>query len=977
MASAMTWGGATAPMDRLFAVDGGSVAGLDDAALWERFATRRDEAAFAALVVRHGPMVLRAARAIVGDHHAAEDLVQTTFATLARRGGSIRRFETLAPWLHRVATRAAIRHRNQTRRRSDRERHAEARSADPRGSDRAAIVAAIHAELDRLPASYRAPIVLCDLEGWTKASAAAHLGWTEGAVRGRLERGRARLRVQLTRHGFTPALGSMAVWLGGVEASAASLALRPGLVGSAVRAGIAAAGSSLGPVAWVSQTSADLVGNLSRLGPVRAGLVAVGLAGSVGVGAFGWIESGRAPAIPAAGLADDSAGPIPAPRPAPAILPAPVPVKDDPSKPGDLVTLSGRIVEPTGGQPVPGASVRVRPYVNLIPRPAEIATTTDNAGRFTVRVPRHLVGGTYRDAVKVIATAAGFGPGWQGLGAALNLDLDDLTIPLTVDDVPLEGRVVSNGQPVAGVLVRVGEIYASTTADLSPWIDRVRRIGIKGAWEGENWRQLVDLGSFSDLTTRTDAEGRFRLDGLGRERVAELLISRVGFATTQVSALTRAGEPLVGRPQGEANPTPITFEPNRFEATLPPGRAVAGVIRDAKTGPPIAGIPLEGLVVDEQSWNVPLPGIRGVSDPAGHYRLDGLPIANQYRVLVRPIAGQPYLHCDLPTPTTEGLAVEAPLTFDFNLRQGVVIRGRVTNSISGQPIVNAAVETFAFKGKPELDRFPGLDRSIPSWDRTDADGRYEVVALPGRGLLTVVATGAQMITRDFEGMEGYDPKHQQFNTTSSIGNLLSSNIVRPIQPEAGSSPTIDLTIDPGASVTGTLVDPAGQPLTGWTATGLHPSLYLLSEANPPDRFEVLGLRSDESRRVSFFHDDRKLAGSVLVHASQPDSPVVTLQPSASVIGRLVATDGKPQADLSLTELYRDRDLPHRGWIPELHLVDVDAEGRFRIDGLVPGLAYKVYPVQEVLKAAIFDRLILQPGEIKDLGDIVLRPIPEK
>ena len=974
MASVTMWRGATTPMERLFAADGGSVAGLDDAALWERFAARHDETAFEALVVRHGPMVLRAARAIVGDHHAAEDLVQTTFATLARRGNSIRQFETLAPWLHRVATRAAIRHRHQNRRQLGSERRAEAWPADSRGQDRAEIVAAIHAELDRLPASYRVPIVLCDLEGWTKASAAAHLGWTEGAVRGRLERGRARLRVQLTRHGFGPALGSLAsLFSVSGEASAASLTLRPGLVAASVRAGIAAAGSSLGPVAWISQVSADLVAAISGVGSVRAGLVALGVAGSVGVAAMGWTGSGRAPEIPVAGLAHDAPSPVALPRPTPA--PSPVPIKDDQGKPGDLVSISGRVVEPTGGQPVPGASVRVRPYVEMRPQPTEIATNTDNAGRFTVRVPRHLVGGSSRDAVKVVATAAGFGPGWQGLGETLHPDLDHLTIPLTVDDVPLVGRIVDRaGQPVADALVRVNELFASTTPDLTAWIDRVRRIGIKGAWEGVNWRQLVELGSFPDLTARTDPAGRFRLVGLGRDRVAELVISRPGLATVQVNAITREGGPVVGRPQGEDSIATV-FEPNWFEATLPLGRTVEGVIRDAESGQPVAGMPLEGMVVDDQSWNVPLPGIRGASDEAGRYQLAGLPEADQYRVLVRPIEGQPYPHCDLPTPTTKDLAPGAPVAFDLTLRRGVVIRGRVTNGVTGRPIINAAVQTYVLKGNPEATRYPGVDRSGLSWDRTDADGKYAVVALPGRGLLTVISIGAQQVSRDYAGMDGFNPKTNKFDTLSHMGNLRFCNVVRPIQPEAGSSPTIDLVVDPGGSVTGKLVDPAGQPLLGTTAIGLHPVSSWLSERNPTDRFAVQGLRADESRRVYFFQDDRKLVGSVLVHTGQTDSPVVKLEPAASVTGRLLNADGKPQANLSLVQLLQDQETPNRGVIPEVELVDVDEEGRFRIDRLIPGLAYKVYPVQEQLRAAILDDLVLQPGETKDLGDLVLKPFP--
>lgn len=97
MASGLsTLGTALRQVERLFELDSGTVAGLDDASLWERFVDRGDEAAFEALVIRHGPMVLKSARAIVGDHHAAEDVFQTTFVALVRRSRSIRRAGKLA-----------------------------------------------------------------------------------------------------------------------------------------------------------------------------------------------------------------------------------------------------------------------------------------------------------------------------------------------------------------------------------------------------------------------------------------------------------------------------------------------------------------------------------------------------------------------------------------------------------------------------------------------------------------------------------------------------------------------------------------------------------------------------------------------------------------------------------------------------------------------------------------------------------------
>ena len=191
--------------------EAGTVIGLTDGQLLERFATRRGEAselAFAALVERHGPMVLRACRGVLGDDHEAMDAFQATFLVLARKGGSLWVRDSLGPWLHRVALRAAGRAKQTAARRRASEHKAVAMVEtrivfDP---DRDELAAIIHEEVDRLPERYRAAVVLCDLEGRTHEDAARHLGCPVGTVASRLSRGRDRLRDRLTRRGLASGL---------------------------------------------------------------------------------------------------------------------------------------------------------------------------------------------------------------------------------------------------------------------------------------------------------------------------------------------------------------------------------------------------------------------------------------------------------------------------------------------------------------------------------------------------------------------------------------------------------------------------------------------------------------------------------------------------------------------------------------------------------------------------------------------------
>ena len=200
-------------VDRLFGE--GTLTGLGDGQLLERYLTRRDEAAFAALVDLHGPMVLGLCRRMLRDPRDIEDAFQATFLVLVRKAPAIRDRDLLSSWLHGVAHRVARRARARTLRRGDREKSVgvpEA-AAEAEASDRDEIAPMLDQELGRLPERYRAPLVLCYLRGRTHEQAAEDLRCPVGTVRSRLARGRALLRDRLTRRGFVPT--AVAAFLGG------------------------------------------------------------------------------------------------------------------------------------------------------------------------------------------------------------------------------------------------------------------------------------------------------------------------------------------------------------------------------------------------------------------------------------------------------------------------------------------------------------------------------------------------------------------------------------------------------------------------------------------------------------------------------------------------------------------------------------------------------------------------------------------
>ena len=232
-----------------------------DAELLKRFVEQRDETAFAAIVRRHGPMVLGACRRVLHDWHAAEDAFQATFLVLARRARSIARPDLLGNWLYGVAYRTAVRAKANAARRNAYERQAMPMlTAEP--TQEVAwreVMAVLDEEMNRLPEKYRAPLVLCYLEGCTNEEAARQLGHPTGSMSGLLSRGRELLRKRLTRRGVLVSAGLLALLLSPGQASAA---LPQALVESTVRSALIYSAAKAALPAGVTRRAAELANQM-------------------------------------------------------------------------------------------------------------------------------------------------------------------------------------------------------------------------------------------------------------------------------------------------------------------------------------------------------------------------------------------------------------------------------------------------------------------------------------------------------------------------------------------------------------------------------------------------------------------------------------------------------------------------------------------------------------------------------------------
>jgi RNA polymerase sigma factor (sigma-70 family) len=294
----------------LFSV--GTVGGMTDGQLLEQFLSRRDEqaeVAFAALMASHGPMVWDLCRGIISDPHAAEDAFQATFLVLVRRAGSIQRRDAVGPWLHGVARRIAGRAKAVAARRRLREGQEQEMTAtsdpDPTRRDE---LEALHEEVERLAEKYRAPLVLCYLEGRTHSEAARLLKCPVGTVSVRLSRARELLRARLTRRGVVLSAAVAGAPLGPARTASAMPA---GLATSTIRAAMRLEAGKVMTAGVVPASVAQLVrGEMRAMMFTRwtwvAGLLA---AGSVTVG-IGVLAQDRQPdpldlaAAPAAAAPD-------------------------------------------------------------------------------------------------------------------------------------------------------------------------------------------------------------------------------------------------------------------------------------------------------------------------------------------------------------------------------------------------------------------------------------------------------------------------------------------------------------------------------------------------------------------------------------------------------------------------------------------------------------------------------------------------
>ncbi len=322
---------------------------------------------------------------------------------------------------------------------------------------------------------------------------------------------------------------------------------------------------------------------------------------------------------------------------------------------------------------------------------------------------------------------------------------------------------------------------------------------------------------------------------------------------------------------------------------------VAGCVADVKTGQPLAGVGVQSV----GHWK----GV--VSDAAGKYRLEGLPLGESELFIVPPPKSR-YLPGGVAVTTT---ASTPTLVRDIALTAGVLVRGRAIDETTGKPVAGT-LEYFAYETNPHRQKSDSLRQTVLHTEfPADADGRFEIPVLPGQGILGFRTgtnfprgVGADQIDCAQVG-GGRGGNAIAFRTAPTICTAFAYNLVVPLNPQSADT---ELAVNLKLRSTGTDVDvpgrvlsPDGRPLRDYLVSGARKGVVWAQ--NPGERFTIMGYDPAATRRLFVYHPGDNLAGHYDLKGEPPQQLEITLQPAGTLVGRVLEPDGTPWAHTTILQ----------------------------------------------------------------------------
>jgi RNA polymerase sigma factor (sigma-70 family) len=923
---------------------------LPDRQLLERFTASHEEAAFAALVRRHGPLVLSLCRRLLGNWHDAEDVFQATFLALARKASTIGKGDSVASWLYRVAYRAAVKARAQGASRKRREAHASCRPAgDPLAEVTARdLLAVLDEEIQRLPESSRGPLILCYLEGQTRDEAARQLGWSVGTLKRRLERARESLRARLAWRGLTLPAALLAA---GLTQSAADAAVPAVLTVATVRASLqtaAGAGGVSPTVAALAEAAVESVGAAKiKVGTVS--FLTVSLL-ALTVGGFVYQASGQRLSATAATNPSQAARKEapPTSKPAAAVGSA-RPAPDSAAR----LTINGQVLGHDGKAlaqaqvaalaqtpyPYQGKELHFQTFAARNHHPDSLLgrVRTDAAGRFRLTIPRSLVTarvGTAAPVLTIVGIAPGHAVGWLGVPLAEAQARAEAVLRLAPEE-PIRGRLFDlQGAPAAGVKLYLVKAAAEAA----------------GKYTGIRLLQEEKDAPFWPGPATTDADGRFVLHGVRRDMD---LLARVHDDRFALHDLVMA-----------------PGQKEEVRLGLAPARVIEGRVLTEDTRLPVADVEVSVVAYPKGPSHNMFLAVR--TDKEGRYRVNHYE-APRYDVRTGDLEGKPYfainfIHFDWPKGGT------IKHTMDITLPRGVVQRGKVVDA-AGRPVAGARLLYL-----PQLNNNPFIKGDpLELWTRqigraeTHADGTFQIVALPGPGHLAVYARGEK------EYVQHGRSRREIFAHERLGGFWIATEFVK-LDVQPGADPAaVTATLRPAVRLRGQVVSQDGKPvpqarlaLVPVVADAHRQGRVGVVEVKD-GRFEAKGCEAGTTYAALVVDAQGKRAALASLTGKEGDAGTlkVRLEDAGTITARLVDAKGQPAK----------RQYPLLVWIKSAgrkmarmpdafeEVAVTDAAGRISLTNLVPGVTYTLSEPdgREVREVTI------EPGMRRDLGDVVIDP----
>ncbi len=875
----------------------------------------------------------------------------------------IRTGQALGGWLYGVAHRLSL----QTRSRSARRSRLDAKTVVAKNEEAPDLswieaCSILHEELDRLPDTFRLPLLLCYLEGKSRDEAAELIGCTPTALHGRLERGRDRLRSRLTKRGVTLSVGLLGAVANSVVASHPTEAIIQAILTTATTGRMSSTVASLVHGATISMIYSKL-----KLAAVTFLVVAL-VTGGIG--------------------AKMSAAIQPPTQPKPSKKPLPDQEKGEETKEiaKEDIGVVGRVVGPDG-KPVKDATL-VIPDKNASRGVNAIELTkTDDQGNFHCTVKAGTPGEP--DLRSLVARAPGYAADWIAVNEIAG---KPVTLHLVADDVTVRGRVTDlQGKPIAEATILVQGLQTTPTGSL----DDVFKYWQTDARPGLTYaRKQLYTPTCAGLPAKViaDKQGNFEIKGAGRGRLVSLRFEAPGIesASVRVATLPKL-DPMSAARKGTTRvmairPVPDLYGPE-FTHAAKPDAVISGRVTDAKTGKPLAKVQVTGSA--DQSWWE--NNSSTMTDADGRYRLTGVAKANVRKLTVWPGNNSPYLSSGVFVKDAAGLG---ETTVNITLTRGVLVKGRIIDQATGEPIMGAGVRYFPLAENKFYDKTPGSDifRMGSASYSTKADGSFQLVALPGVGLITAqgdTRSSRFRITYTQVRLDPADRLHAYrvggpglgdsfLSADGHIESLIGQSAYKIIDPAEGDETLkVELKFDSGNAASGTVFDADGKPAEGVMAYGLT-AIYDSPTKLKKGAFTAIALDPKHPRTIAFVDQDRKLAGAAQINGPEKEAAVVKLKPWAAATGQIVDSDKKPiaEVEVSLVVLVDDANAHYLSAVYDIKAT-TDAEGKFRIDvpfGDVPfDLTFMRKGAYLQAEKARINRIVA-PGKTIDVGKLELTPL---